>query len=90
MKIEPAVYVRKKAIDFLNGASKTAYVEAKLCRTKTDDFELTYPLYTEAQMRQLGEACAALVETQHSTKDEQTYGLIAGELIRNLIKEMLG
>ena len=46
-------------------------------------------LYTEAQMRQLGEACAALVETQHSTKDEQTYGLIAGELIRNLIKEML-
>ena len=46
-------------------------------------------LYTEAQMRQLGEACAALVETQHSTKDEQTYGCIAGELIRNLIKEML-
>ena len=46
-------------------------------------------LYTEAQMLQLGEACAALVETQHSTKDEQTYGLIAGELIRNLIKEML-
>mgnify|MGYP003440741353 CR=1 FL=1 len=47
-------------------------------------------LYNEAQLRQLGEACAALVETQHSTKDEQTYGLIAGELIRNLIKEMLG
>ncbi len=47
-------------------------------------------LYTEAQMLQLGEACAALVETQHSTKDEQTYGCIAGELIRNLIKEMLG
>ena len=47
-------------------------------------------LYTEAQMIQLGEACAALVETQHSTKDEQTYGLIAGGLIRNLIKEMLG
>ena len=46
-------------------------------------------VYTEAQLRQLGEACAALVETQHSTKDEQTYGLIAGELIRNLIKEML-
>ena len=46
-------------------------------------------LYTEAQMLQLGEDCAALVETQHSTKDEQTYGLIAGELIRNLIKEML-
>lgn len=47
-------------------------------------------VYKQAQMLQLGEACAALVETQHSTKDEQTYGLIAGELIRNLIKEMLG
>ena len=79
MKIEPAVYVRKKAIDFLNGASKTAYVEAKLCRTKTDDFELTYPLYTEAQLRQLGEACAAVCD------DDVTV-----ERIRELVKEMLG
>jgi len=46
-------------------------------------------LYTEAQLRQAMEACAALVETQHSTKDEQTYGRVAGELIRELIKEML-
>ena len=89
MKIEPAVYVRKKAIDFLNGASKTAYVEAKLCRTKTDDFELTYPLYTEAQLRQLGEACAAVAEREHSTDAERVYGKEVAELIRNLIKEML-
>ena len=70
MKIEPAVYVRKKAIDFLNGASKTAYVEAKLCRTKTNDFELTYPLYTESQLRQLGEACAQVAGPEDSYQDE--------------------
>lgn len=82
MKIEPAVYVRKKAIDFLNGASKTAYVEAKLCRTKTNDFELTYPLYTEAQMRQLVEACAEAIE-----KCDSKYH--ATMKIRELIKEVL-
>ena len=47
-------------------------------------------LYTAAQMRQLGEACAVLVETQYSTKDEQTYGWIAGESIRELIAEVSG
>ena len=103
MKIEPVGYVRKKAIDFLNGASKTAYVEAKLCRTKTDDFELTYPLYTEAQLRQLGEACAALLENQKYmvlntfktyTPDElcraqRENDKHTARMIRNLIKEML-
>ena len=46
-------------------------------------------LYTEAQMRQLGEACAAVAEREHSTDAERVYGKEVAELIRNLIKEML-
>ena len=41
-------------------------------------------LYTEAQMIQLGEACAALLV------DSRDYALWSGDEIRNLIKEMLG
>ncbi len=88
MKIEPVVYVRKKAIDFLNGASKTAYVEAKLCRTKTDDFELTYPLYTEAQLRQLGGACAASCDAIAKGRNS-VVGTRCADSVRRLIKEML-
>ena len=40
-------------------------------------------LYTEAQLRQLGEACAALLV------DSRDYALWSGDEIRNLIKEML-
>ncbi len=40
-------------------------------------------LYTEAQMIQLGEACAALLV------DSRDYALWSGDEIRNLIKEML-
>ena len=40
-------------------------------------------LYTEAQMLQLGEACAALLV------DSRDYALWSGDEIRNLIKEML-
>ena len=40
-------------------------------------------LYTEAQMLQLGEACAALL------LDSRDYALWSGDEIRNLIKEML-
>lgn len=89
MKIEPAVYVRKKAIDFLNGASKTAYVEAKLCRTKTDDFELIYPLYTEAQMRQAMEACAAVCDSIAKGRNS-VVGTHCADSVRRTIKEMLG
>ena len=46
-------------------------------------------LYTEAQLRQLGEACAAVAEREHSTDAERVYGKEVAELIRNLIKEML-
>ena len=47
-------------------------------------------VYTEAQMLQLGEACAAIAEQEHSTDAERVYGKEVAELIRNLIKEMLG
>ena len=40
-------------------------------------------LYTEAQMLQLGEACAALLV------DSRDYALWSGDEIRNLIKELL-
>ena len=46
-------------------------------------------LYTEAQLRQFGEACAAVAEREHSTDAERVYGKEVAELIRNLIKEML-
>lgn len=46
-------------------------------------------LYTEAQMIQLGEACADIAEREHSTDAERVYGKEVAELIRNLIKEML-
>ena len=85
MKIEP----EKHEFQGRDGKWCTFMDDAHYQNTVEDGSWPIRALYTEAQMRQLGEACAALVETQHSTKDEQTYGLIAGELIRNLIKEML-
>lgn len=85
MKIEP----EKHEFQGRDGKWCTFMDDAHYQNTVEDGSWPIRALYTEAQMRQLGEACAALVETQHSTKDEQTYGLIAGELIRNLIKELL-
>ena len=90
MKIEPAAFACESTIKLLKELGPTAHVWPLIRATTSKDWNCEFPLYTESQLRQLGEACAALVETQHSTKDEQTYGLIAGELIRNLIKEMLG
>ena len=46
-------------------------------------------VYKQAQMLQLGEACAAVAEREHSTDAERVYGKEVAELIRNLIKEML-
>ena len=40
-------------------------------------------VYKQAQMRQLGEACAALV-------DELDYATGSANAVRNLIKELLG
>lgn len=46
-------------------------------------------LYSEAQMRQLGEACVLITETEFSTDAEYAYGKEIGALLRELIKGML-
>ena len=46
-------------------------------------------LYTEAQLRQLGEACVLITETEFSTDAEYAYGKEIGALLRELIKGML-
>jgi hypothetical protein len=88
-KIEPYGYVSEHNCE---GPFKTQFHKAR---------ESIYPdnciglgaVYSEVQMRQLGEACAALVEPGPVFSDDQDDAFMARKLsaaaIRNLIKEML-
>lgn len=79
MKIEPAAFACESTIKLLKELGPTAHVWPLIRATTSKDWNCEFPLYTESQLRQLGEACAAVCD------DDVTV-----DRIRELVKEMLG
>ena len=80
MKIEPvALFLHDEYAGYIQMGEWDEQMGGLLDLSKEEWYADAVPLYTEAQLRQLGEACAAVCD------DDVTV-----ERIRELVKEMLG
>ena len=85
MKIEPAAFACESTIKLLKELGPTAHVWPLIRATTSKDWNCEFPLYTESQLRQLGEACAAECRNVVQTFD----GRLCADLIGDIIKELL-
>lgn len=88
MKIEPAAFACESTIKLLKELGPTAHVWPLIRATTSKDWNCEFPLYTEAQLRQLGEACAASCDAIAKGRNS-VVGTRCADSVRRLIKEML-